>query len=225
MSPDVFVPTAETFVASLSIYRTEANALEENVNAKEVTATEQAAIATAQAVIAAAHAENAASAANFKGLWTAQTGAANVPYCVYHLNRYWALMSNLADVTAKTPGTDSEWQVVNTVTPNYVAKTADYTVLTTDLLGGTVLTNSGATGEVIMSLPAGAAGYEFEFEVVAAQYLRIKADGTETISFDGSTTAAGGYIRTNVPTRRCRGKWNGTKYVITEIVGYWRTDS
>lgn len=106
----------------------------------------------------------------------------------------------------------------------YLAKTTDYSVSANDLRGNTVITNSGAAGEVILSLPAGSAGYQFECEVVASQYLRIKANGTETIILGGDVSAAGGYVRTNVPTRRASGKWNGVRWVITEMVGYWRKD-
>ena len=51
----------------------------------------------------------ALAAANYKGEWSAQTGAATVPYSVSHLGHFWQLSSNLANVAAKTPGTDVEW--------------------------------------------------------------------------------------------------------------------
>ncbi|MBW2675034.1 MAG: hypothetical protein JRD89_16750, partial [Deltaproteobacteria bacterium] len=85
---------------------TEANALETNVNAKEVTASAAAVTAEDSEAVAMA-------AANYVGPWADQTGAANVPYAVSHLDRYWQLTGNLADVTLKTPGTDPEWLEIN----------------------------------------------------------------------------------------------------------------
>ena len=49
------------------------------------------------------------SSANFKGNWSDLTGSLNIPASVYHLSMFWQLASDLADITAKTPGTDSEW--------------------------------------------------------------------------------------------------------------------
>lgn len=51
----------------------------------------------------------AIAAANFKGNWSALTGALAVPASVYHSSKFWLLLSNLADVTAKVPGVDAEW--------------------------------------------------------------------------------------------------------------------
>jgi hypothetical protein len=55
----------------------------------------------------------AVSATNFKGLWSAQAGAASIPYSVYHNGGFYALVTNLADVTAKTPGVDPEWVLID----------------------------------------------------------------------------------------------------------------
>lgn len=59
-----------------------------------------------------ASSSTAIAAANFKGTWASRTGAANVPYCVSHLSKYWMLQSNIADITVKVPGTASEWQEI-----------------------------------------------------------------------------------------------------------------
>ncbi|MBX9869002.1 MAG: hypothetical protein K2X63_04330, partial [Burkholderiaceae bacterium] len=57
----------------------------------------------------------ALAAANFKGLYSSLTGGLNVPASAYHLGAYWMLMSNLANVTTKVPGTDPEWKPLSTV--------------------------------------------------------------------------------------------------------------
>jgi hypothetical protein len=51
----------------------------------------------------------AQAAANFKGYWADLTGAASMPYSAHHDSAFWALTEDLADVTAKEPGVDSEW--------------------------------------------------------------------------------------------------------------------
>ena len=96
--PSTFSTLADAFLAALSTFTTEANALQTDVNAKQVIVTTQANAA-----------ESAIASANFKGSWSALTGAATVPYCVFHLSRYWQLLSNIADITAKVPGTAAEW--------------------------------------------------------------------------------------------------------------------
>lgn len=45
----------------------------------------------------------------FAGVWSELTGALNMPAAVLHSGSYWILTSDLADVTAKEPGVDSEW--------------------------------------------------------------------------------------------------------------------
>ena len=100
--PSTFSTLADAFLGALPTFVTEANALETNVNAKEV-------IAVAAADTASSASAVALAAANYKGEWSAQTGAATVPYSVSHLGHFWQLSSNLANVAAKTPGTDAEW--------------------------------------------------------------------------------------------------------------------
>jgi hypothetical protein len=111
--PSTFDARADALIAALPVFVTEANALEVNVMAEELVATTQAAAATAQAVLADSAADIALAAANFKGLWSAQSGAATVPYAVSHLGKFWQLASNLANVASKTPGTDVEWIEIN----------------------------------------------------------------------------------------------------------------
>ncbi len=100
--PSTFSTLADAFLAALSTFVTEANALETNVNAKEVITVAASSTASSASAVALA-------AANYKGEWSAQTGAATVPYCVSHDNMYWMLTTNIADITAKEPGVASEW--------------------------------------------------------------------------------------------------------------------
>lgn len=68
--------------------------------------------------------------------------------------------------------------------PTVEAHTADDT-LTTDEVG-TIHTNTGASGEVILTLPAATVGLRFAFALGAAQNLVIEPNGTNTISLPSS---------------------------------------
>jgi len=68
-------------------------------------------IAAASAVSAATSEANTAAFANFKGNWSALTGALAKPASVFHNGAFWALLNNLADVTASQPGVSADWQV------------------------------------------------------------------------------------------------------------------
>lgn len=129
-APSTFSALADAFLAALPTFVTQANALEANVNIKEATVVEKEILCTAAALVALA-------ASNYKGAWSAQSGPATVPYAVSHLSQYWQLVSNLADVTTKTPGTDPEWMQIGGIT-----KSADA------VLSGTpvILTIKGSDG-------------------------------------------------------------------------------
>jgi hypothetical protein len=114
--PTVFSAEMDTFLGKLPAWTTEANALAVDANANAVAAASSAsdsansAIASANSAASSGiYATQAASYANFKGLWSSLTGALAVPASVYHVNKYWMLLSNIADVTAKTPGVATEW--------------------------------------------------------------------------------------------------------------------
>ncbi len=62
---------------------------------------------------------------------------------------------------------------------DYVAKTADYTILKTD--NGTCFTNRGAGGAVILTLPAPYANGRFRFIVIAAQTLTVATAIADTL--------------------------------------------
>lgn len=108
-APATFSALADAFLGALPTFQSEANALATGAEADAATALAQAVIAAAQAVLATDAKAVALAAANYKGPWASQAGAAAVPYAVSHLGKYWQLASNLANVAAKTPGTDAEW--------------------------------------------------------------------------------------------------------------------
>jgi hypothetical protein len=110
--PATFSSLADAFLAALATFVTQANTLASEAETDAATAETKAAAASVSEVNAGASEATATAAANYKGPWSSCAGAANVPYCVSHLGAYWQLASNLADVSAKTPGTDAEWIAV-----------------------------------------------------------------------------------------------------------------
>ena len=93
-----------------------------------------------------------------------------------------------------------------------------------DLAGSITHTNTGAAAEVNFTLPAGVEGYTAAFAVTAAQYLRVTADGTETFRYLGSTSAAGGYIRSNVAGTGWTLKFLSGEWVISGLTGMLQYD-
>ena len=97
------------------------------------------------------------------------------------------------------------------------------------------MSNAGASGEVIMTLPGAVAGTEMRFIVEAAQYLRVKAAtgdlirGTRNANVVAGTiesSATAGYWRSNVA-----GAWiqvegvDATTWQVVGIGGTWTIDS
>lgn len=108
--PATFSDDADTWVAALATFTTEANALQTDVNAKQVLAAASAVASDASADDSALSAAAAAAAANFKGLWSSLSGALNKPATVLHDGAYWALLNNLANVASSTPSaSNSDW--------------------------------------------------------------------------------------------------------------------
>lgn len=107
--PSTFSTKADAFLGALSTFVTEANALETNVNAKEAAASLSATGAAASAVVSASSATVALAAANYKGEWTALSGAATIPYSVSLSGRFWMLNTNVANVATEMPGVSTKW--------------------------------------------------------------------------------------------------------------------
>ena len=107
-------------------------------------------------------------------------------------------------------------------TRDVTIKTANYTVLTTDV--GTTFTTEGASGAVTFALPAATVGLWYRFQVGATQELRIDPNGTETIALPstGAQSSAGAYITADAQGEgveiQCvkAGAW-----VVRSYIGTW----
>lgn len=113
-APATFVAKADAFIAALPGFVSETNATAAAADADAAAAAASEAAALASENNAAASEATAMAGANFKGNWSDLVGALNVPASVRHDDAYWALTTNLADVTAKTPGIDPEWVEIET---------------------------------------------------------------------------------------------------------------
>lgn len=94
------------------------------------------------------------------------------------------------------------------------AKIANYAVTANDV--GKVFTNEAATGAITFALPAATVGRWYEFEVMAAQELRIDPNALETIALDTGVQQAGGkYLTANAVGERIT--------VLCVKAGQWET--
>jgi len=123
------------------------------------------------------------------------------------------------------PGT-KRWELIGICGAGelIIETTAAHTASAAELYQGVTYTSSYA-GETIITLPAGAAGYKIRGLVTVAQYLQFLTNGTETIRFLATQSAAGGYVRANVVGNTIEMEWSGSEWVITGIGGAWTYDS
>lgn len=195
-SPSTFSTTADTWVAALPTWTTEANALGAFCETQAVNADASATASEASAAAAALSEDAAASAANFAGVWSTLTGPLNIPASVYHSSQFWILLNNLADVTTSEPGVTSDWlrapgQVNVRVTATGVtAASGDHVYLTA--AGQTVTLPATAVAGDWVAVSVGA----FADTVIGRNGLKIMAL-SENIALDViNTTTTLRYIDT-----------------------------
>lgn len=131
------------------------------------------------------------------------------------------------EVTLPSPGLGPTGPTGPTGAPgptgsNYdvLIKTSNYPVLVGD--SGTVFTNTGAGGDIVLTLPAAAVGLEYLAFVNAAHNVRFLASGSNTITNGASTSGAGGHIdNTTVGSAVRLIGLNTSKWVVLSTVGTW----
>lgn len=97
-----FANKANAWVEYMPTFTSQVNSAGDWVN-------EQATLMAGYVATSQASSEVAMGGANYKGAWSALTGALNMPASVSHGGLLYLLNTNLADVTLKTPGVDPEW--------------------------------------------------------------------------------------------------------------------
>jgi len=108
--------------------------------------------------------------------------------------------------------------------PTVYAKTTSATLTATEVSGLNTLHNDGAGGEVILTWLGLVTGQEGMFYVNDAQYLQIKAPAATTIRIGAVTTAANGYVRSNVVGNWIRIKAMPDGLVVMGYGGTWTYD-
>lgn len=204
--PANFSSKADALLGALPTFVTEANALETNVNNKETSASASATSAGNSATAAANSSNLAAASANFKGAWASLVGSLNKPASVLHSNTYWALLNNLADVTASEPGVTADWAIITAqvwtvnVTASgsiglntYVlasATGADITLTMPAFIAGSfiVVNNSPqSTHNVKLTVPTGMTFYGFQGSATAGDNIVLIKGETAHLAADSAT--------------------------------------
>lgn len=92
---------------------------------------------------------------------------------------------------------------------------------------GSLHTNTGASGEIVLVLPPATVGLHYYFTVFAVQEIRIDPDGSETIALPstGAQGAAGKYLTANAATEfihlfcMTAGEWD-----VVDFSGTWTAE-
>ncbi len=210
MTPDEFDVAAEAWVDHWATLITQINTWAQQANAIGVSANDLIA---------------ALASANFKGRWSALTGALNVPASVYHNSQYWMLLNNLANVAASEPAeANSAWALI--VLGNKVIQVTQAddgrAITESEARRGVCFANVGMTGECYLELPAPVAGYKLLFYCAAAQDFSVWTENSIPIRW-GSQTVDGaggaGVIGSKIGTFWVMRAFDATEWVITQLQG------
>ncbi len=131
--------------------------------------------------------------------------------------------------------TDPEWQVIasagiwtdgtfviSSSSTNVINETTSQTITTSQ--SGTLFTNIGAAGTVIMTLPAAAEGLKYRFACVAAFTLSVLAVGSDVIYNGTESSTAAGTVSSNTVTSTIELVGvSGGKWLAFGPTGLWAT--
>lgn len=105
-----------------------------------------------------------------------------------------------------------------------ITKTADYTILTSDLNGLKTFNNYGAIAPIELTLPPGFTNAKTSFFLGAAQYLKVTAAGIEKFRYRTVQGAEGGYVRSNVIGTFWSIWWSGAEWLISNLTNNLKYD-
>lgn len=109
-------------------------------------------------------------------------------------------------------------------------RTTNANLSSNQLDGGpnSIVTHTGASGEVIFTLPTSSlqVGINWVFAVTAAQYLQVKASTGQVIYNGGTASADAGYIRSNQKGATLRLLYGASgEFYVLGLTGTWTVDS
>lgn len=125
-------------------------------------------------------------------------------------------------VYVKASGSSSTgWAALSTSSSTTTSITVDST-----LVANSRTNNTGASGQVVATLPAGAAvGDSCIVDVTAAQSLKVLAPASTTIQLPHATSSAAGYAQSvRVGSSATFIKTSSTTWVASDATGTWRVD-
>lgn len=139
--------------------------------------------------------------------WSGMTGSVSVPFIVSHDGAYWWLATNIADVTAKEPGVDSEWQKIGGASYEEFLVSGTWTkpagcrYVYVEAIGG-----GGGGANLVSGSPQGGSGGEFvskllkAADVGATEIVSIGdggdggADTTDAAGSNGGNSSFGSHV-------------------------------
>lgn len=90
---------------------------------------------------------------------------------------------------------------------------------------GTRYNNHGASGDIVINLPAApATGYTLSARVSDAHYIKFKANTGQTIRMDSMISASAGYVRSTYVGAYLTVEWLGTLWFVSALGGTWLKD-
>ena len=171
--PETFSDDADTFLSALPAWAAQVNAGGAHIDAVGALVDSQSTAAVNAAAAAASVQAIVVSAANFKGNYSALTGALAVPASVYHNGNYWQLLTNTSNVAADVPGVSNKWALASNPA-GYVAISTPFTIT----YAGRYLVIGN--GDVTLPNPnvfADGVGFEFVRELASTPALVTVTDG------------------------------------------------
>jgi len=119
-----------------------------------------------------------------------------------------------------TTSTNAIWQIPPITLVSFTVDTS----ITAPMIGQ-MITNTGASGEIIFTLPSPVIGLWFEFAVQTAQYLRLLNSGGSTITIGLLTSNSNGYVRSNVVGSMLKVIAISSTQWFCQVTGSWIKDS
>lgn len=163
--------------------------------------------------------------ANYKGAWSALSGALAMPATASHSGAIYALTADVADVTAHTPGVSGSWQLVRTNSTQIshgsgtVEDSLNSLAAQNLIINGNFAVNqraltspvtASANAQVHSCWKAGASGVTYSFATTAGVTTLTITSGTLVQVIDGNDIAAGDYTASWTGT--ATGRINGVAY-------------